>query len=84
MVSALKKLEEYACQALTIKHEKTQRMKVGGPEGKDWLVGFSEKGTSKQSPERPEGHSQDDQEDSRPGRGHRQRKSRLLSSERAM
>ena len=84
MASALKKLEEYACQALTIKHEKIQRMRVGGPEGKDWPVGFSEEGKSKQSPERPAGHSQDDHEDPRLGRGHRQRKARLLSSERAM
>lgn len=84
MVSALKKLEEYACQALTIKHEKIQRMKVGGPEGKDWPVSFSEEGTFKQRLERPEGQSQDDQEDSRPGGGHRQRKAHLLGSERAV
>lgn len=59
-------------------------MKVGAAEGKDWPVSCSEAGPSKQRLERPGDQSQDDQEGSRPGRGHRQRKARLPSGERAV
>ena len=57
---------------------------MGAAEGKDWPVSCSEEGPFKQKLERPGSQSQDDQEGSRPGRGHRQRKAHLLSGEHAV